>query len=202
MGRLAAAWAASIACCLGLVGRFELLHGFVTPSGTKDVLRLPRRRLDRLSAPAVGAVSGGTKALGTYKALTKIKVRMMPDMKSPTLVEAQSQKLKTGQWFAAVEPGQVFDIAEERTKDGQSWLKLKDQDGWVISTGIAGSWAGRPVVEIVSDDQVIEEKARSYFQSEAKRITQNPWDASSLYIIGGTILSLIVFWALGYLDDP
>lgn len=45
-------------------------------------------------------------------------------------------------------------------QDGQTYLKLADQDGWVFGKGIAGEWRGKDIVVPVAEADVINAKAK------------------------------------------
>ncbi|CAE7874505.1 unnamed protein product, partial [Symbiodinium sp. KB8] len=62
-----------------------------------------------------------------YRALTKINIRVSPEIKS----------LRSGQFIAE---GQQFMVTDIIDSDGQSFLRLANGDGWVFSRGIAGNW--------------------------------------------------------------
>mmetsp|Transcript_99712 Transcript_99712/g.197740 ORF Transcript_99712/g.197740 Transcript_99712/m.197740 type:complete len:514 (-) Transcript_99712:54-1595(-) len=84
------------------------------------------------------------QAPGSYRALTRIRIRESPDVKSQP----------TG---ATVEPGEVFSAVEvlaSQTPDGIGYLRLADRNGWVFDTGIGGAWLGKAILERVEVEVV------------------------------------------------
>lgn len=79
------------------------------------------------------------QAPGSYRALTRIRIRESPDvMSKPTGV--------------TVEPGEVFSAVEvipSQTSNGIGYLRLSDRNGWVFDTGIGGAWVGKAILETV-----------------------------------------------------
>eukprot|EP00438_Fugacium_kawagutii_P003212 Skav218057 [mRNA] locus=scaffold214:1567900:1570406:- [translate_table: standard] len=109
---------------------------------------------------------------GVFKAETNIKVRMAPDINAPTLAGAESSKLKSGErrggqaggeWVSVIKAGEFFQASELKTKDGQTYLKLADQDGWVfgnLAKGIAGEWKNCDIVVPVPESEALNAKAK------------------------------------------
>lgn len=158
-----------------------------------------KKGVDEATGAAKKGVDDAYKALRgdakSYKALTKIKVRVAPSVKSTTLAAADSQKLRSGEWFGVVEEGQVFDVTEERRQDGTIFMKLAGQDGWVLSTGIAGDWMGKAIVAKVADDAVIEEKIRSTFEETKRSIQKDTGDQVRFFAILGVAFVALLFGA-------
>mmetsp|Transcript_34608 Transcript_34608/g.74676 ORF Transcript_34608/g.74676 Transcript_34608/m.74676 type:complete len:165 (-) Transcript_34608:102-596(-) len=76
-----------------------------------------------------------------YKALTKINIRVSPEVRS----------LRSGK---ILEEGQQFQVEDTIEADGQTFLKLTNGDGWVFSKGIAGKWVGKTIAEpLVAQDE-------------------------------------------------
>ncbi|CAE7884594.1 hypothetical protein AK812_SmicGene6556 [Symbiodinium microadriaticum] len=124
---------------------------------------------------------------GLYKASTNIKVRMAPDVNAPTLAGAESQKLKSGEWISMIKAGDVFQCSEMRTRDGQVYLKLADQDGWVFGKGVSGEWTGRDIVVPVPDSEALEAKARIVKDTMERQLIRDDSDKFALYLVGGAL---------------
>lgn len=76
-----------------------------------------------------------------FRALTKIRLRELPDTKSKP----------TGDF---VEEGDVFhatDMVLPPAPGHYGYLKVLDREGWVFDTGISGRWAGKPIVDMLND---------------------------------------------------
>ena len=103
-----------------------------------------RWRPNRQSATVVSRHAAPPRPTSTvvyYKALTKINVRISPEVKS----------LRSGK---ILEEGQQFQVCDTIDADGQTFLKLTNGDGWVFSKGIAGKWVGRTIAEpLVSQEE-------------------------------------------------
>eukprot|EP00929_Paragymnodinium_shiwhaense_P073989 TRINITY_DN37829_c0_g1_i1.p1 TRINITY_DN37829_c0_g1~~TRINITY_DN37829_c0_g1_i1.p1 ORF type:complete len:227 (+),score=32.37 TRINITY_DN37829_c0_g1_i1:51-731(+) len=86
-----------------------------------------------------------------YRALTKIKVRSLPSLDSPTLASTEAPKVQNGERLVQIQEGQYFEVSEELVYNygEQTFMKLARQDGWVIKKGVAGQWAGQFIVEDV-----------------------------------------------------
>jgi len=88
------------------------------------------------------SVASLAQAPGSYRALTRIRIRESPDVMSQP----------TG---ATVEPGEVFSatqVISSQTSDGIGYLQLADRNGWVFDTGIGGAWLGKPILERVEGE--------------------------------------------------
>mmetsp|Transcript_39691 Transcript_39691/g.100838 ORF Transcript_39691/g.100838 Transcript_39691/m.100838 type:complete len:255 (+) Transcript_39691:64-828(+) len=137
----------------------------------------PRSRVRR----AAGA--GGARMTyppGLYQALTKVRVRLFPKEDSPSLADAQSQKLSFGEWVGMFEPEDIFKISETRTSNGQTFLKLADQDGWVFAVGIKGEWAGKPIISAVPPESVLDAQVEGFVQSLYRQGFKNDADRYSV----------------------
>eukprot|EP00446_Apocalathium_sp_SHHI-4_P043717 CAMPEP_0177344172 /NCGR_PEP_ID=MMETSP0368-20130122/27970_1 /TAXON_ID=447022 ORGANISM="Scrippsiella hangoei-like, Strain SHHI-4" /NCGR_SAMPLE_ID=MMETSP0368 /ASSEMBLY_ACC=CAM_ASM_000363 /LENGTH=251 /DNA_ID=CAMNT_0018805659 /DNA_START=51 /DNA_END=806 /DNA_ORIENTATION=- len=137
----------------------------------------PRSRVRR----AAGA--GGARMTyppGLYQALTKVRVRLFPKEDSPSLADAQSQKLSFGEWVGVFEPEDIFKISETRSSNGQTFLKLADQDGWVFAVGIKGEWAGKPIIQAVPPESVLDAQVEGFVQSLYRQGFKNDADRYSV----------------------
>mmetsp|Transcript_10008 Transcript_10008/g.24972 ORF Transcript_10008/g.24972 Transcript_10008/m.24972 type:complete len:228 (+) Transcript_10008:64-747(+) len=73
----------------------------------------------------------------TWRALTKISLREVADVKSA----------KTGD---AVKPYEKFKVVDVIKRGNQHFLKLEDKNGWAFDRGVAGAWNGRPIAEWIA----------------------------------------------------
>lgn len=142
------------------------------------------------------ARGGGDASPRLYVALTKIRVRLAPDGNSPTLADAESTKLKNGEWFGALEPNQVFRVSEERAKDGQTYLKLADQDGWVFLRGIAGKWAGKAIVEPVKESNMMDAQIANFVDTAQRMLFRDSWDRFSVTVVAAVFLVTIILYII------
>merc|ERR1719229_125619 len=118
-----------------------------------------------------------------YRALAKIKVRLAPDISSPSLADSDSIKLRTGEWMGAVGQGEVFEVSEERAGPaGQTFLKLAKQEGWVFTKGIAGRWSGQDIALQVRDGLEKDAQAESFVQSVERQTFKTSTDYGIFYI--------------------
>jgi curved DNA-binding protein CbpA len=74
-----------------------------------------------------------TATMDWYRAMTNIRVRAEPDIQSPAL-------------GTVIRQGETIKVNAELVENGQKFLKLKDQDGWVFQRGISGEWEGRQIL--------------------------------------------------------
>eukprot|EP00913_Durusdinium_trenchii_P014254 g13372.t1 len=136
---------------------------------------------------------GGNKELtGVFKAETNIKVRLAADINAPTLAGAESKKLKSGEWVSVIKAGEFFQASELKQKDGQTYLKLADQDGWVFGKGIAGEWRGKDIVVPVAEADVINAKAKIVANTMERQLIRDDSDKFALYVIGAALLLVAV----------
>ncbi|CAE7298272.1 FIP2 [Symbiodinium natans] len=70
----------------------------------------------------------------TWRSLTKIRLRELPDVASKP----------TGESLGPYESFQVDDVIR---KDGQHFLKLAGKTGWAFDRGVVGAWNGKPICE-------------------------------------------------------
>eukprot|EP00933_Yihiella_yeosuensis_P034540 TRINITY_DN28014_c0_g1_i2.p1 TRINITY_DN28014_c0_g1~~TRINITY_DN28014_c0_g1_i2.p1 ORF type:complete len:604 (+),score=160.86 TRINITY_DN28014_c0_g1_i2:55-1812(+) len=84
-------------------------------------------------------VSAAALAPGKYRALTKIRLRKDPDVSA----EASGGVLVAGEEF------EVEEALAPHAPGGLGYLRLSDSSGWAFDTGVAGRWAGKPIVEAV-----------------------------------------------------
>lgn len=148
-----------------------------------------RRAATTARAADAGASSPGA---GCYKALTRIRVRVSPQVQSATLADAQSARLDRGEWVGALEEGDVFDVSEVVESDGQRFLKLANQDGWVFSQGVAGKWLGKAIVEPVADAEILSEKVRSFAQTTWRTQVRDDGDLFGVGVVVAIVLFAII----------
>lgn len=135
-----------------------------------------------------------------YRAVTKINVRMGPDVKSPSLKNAQSQSIKAGEMYTALAEGQIFEVAEVRQSQGQTYLKLAEQDGWVFTKGIAGEWSGKDIIQLVPESERMAATAKSLSDKVQRRVVRDGSDQTAVYIFGATVLSLVIYQIYDWLN--
>jgi len=133
---------------------------------------------------ARSAASAGEPASTAYKALTKIKVRLDPDMSSRLLAEVQPQRVGQGLIRGALEEGEVFKVKDMKDADGQLFLKLVGQDGWVIAKGVAGEWKGKDIVSPAEDWEVTAAEVK-------KNVFVDEWDYTGFYL-GSAVFALAI----------
>ncbi|CAK9105254.1 unnamed protein product [Durusdinium trenchii] len=121
---------------------------------------------------------------GVFKAETNIKVRLAADINAPTLAGAESKKLKSGEWVSVIKAGEFFQASElkQKAEDGQTYLKLADQDGWVFGKGIAGEWRGKDIVVPVAEADVINAKAKIVANTMERQLIRDDSDKFALYV--------------------
>lgn len=129
---------------------------------------------------------------GLYRAVTNIKVRLAPDINAPSLAGAESAKLKSGEWVSVIKEGEVFQASEMKTRDGQVYLKLADQDGWVFGRGISGEWAGRNIVTPIPDSEALGAKATIVGNLMERQLIRDSSDKFALYFVGGALLLVLI----------
>lgn len=96
----------------------------------------------------LAAYEPGEVPTRSYRALTKIMVRVDPDIASEKLAVKEAARVRKGEILGEVKEDQVFEVCEELEYRGQVYLKLARQPGWVFTRGVAGSWAGREIVAL------------------------------------------------------
>jgi len=118
-----------------------------------------------------------------FRALTKIRLRQMPDVASPP----------TG---AVLEAGEVFhvdDVVPPPAANELGYFRVHGRPGWVFDKGISGSWAGRRIVERLGDAEA--PKSSAELQREAEKVEEeaNRVDAA----IGPSEISIakLLAWA-------
>ncbi|CAE8735072.1 unnamed protein product [Polarella glacialis] len=156
-------------------------------------IRIQRQAAKRTRITTTDAFSDTAESEKWYKAMTKINIRMGPDSKSPTLADAESSRLKNGEIVSCLDEGQVFEVEESRAVDGQTYLKLASQDGWVFTRGVAGKWADRNIVELIKDVDVANEKGKDFANSLGRKMVRDPSDLVAWYALGGVVLFLVFF---------
>lgn len=105
------------------------------------------------------ADSGGPS---TMRALAKIRLREKPDVGSTP----------TGD---VLEAGQTFQALEVREVGGICYVRVNGKNGWAFATGVSGSWAGKPICEMVPEDQVpksIEDLDRERAEEAARKAAE------------------------------
>ncbi|CAL1138899.1 unnamed protein product [Cladocopium goreaui] len=122
---------------------------------------------------------------------------MAPDVNAPSLAGAESAKLKSGEWVSVIKAGDYFQASELRTKeDGQTYLKLADQDGWVFGKlsgkGIAGEWKNRDIVVPVAESEALNAKAKIVANTMERQLIRDDSDKFALYIVAGAILLIAI----------
>ncbi|CAK0790707.1 unnamed protein product, partial [Prorocentrum cordatum] len=126
-----------------------------------------RRGAQSVRSVAMLADSGGPS---TMRALTKIRLREKPDVGSAPTGDA----LEAGETFQALE------VLQSEATGGMCYLRVNGKCGWAFATGVSGSWAGKPICELVPEDQVqksvedlnrerAEEAARKAAEEEKRR---------------------------------
>jgi len=112
---------------------------FLSPKGQQGQFSSWRRNTARRRLARGVGTELSLLTTGTYRALTRIRLRE----------EAATTSKPTGR---SVEPGEVFQVEEvvpRTSADGVSYLKVLGGRGWVFDLGIAGPWAGKPIVELL-----------------------------------------------------
>eukprot|EP00434_Breviolum_minutum_P040191 symbB.v1.2.035708.t1/scaffold4874.1/size33602/2 len=117
---------------------------------------------------------------------------MAPDVNAPSLAGAESAKLKSGEWVSVIQAGDFFQASELRSKDGQTYLKLADQDGWVFGKGIAGEWKNRDIVVPVAESEALNAKAKIVAKTMERQLIRDDSDKFALYVIAGFILLIAI----------
>mmetsp|Transcript_19134 Transcript_19134/g.45328 ORF Transcript_19134/g.45328 Transcript_19134/m.45328 type:complete len:164 (+) Transcript_19134:52-543(+) len=69
-----------------------------------------------------------------FYALTNIRIREKADVSSRAL-------------GTVIRKGEVFEIDAELAVQGQKYLKLAKQAGWVFTRGLSGEWKGREIAK-------------------------------------------------------
>ncbi|CAK0866208.1 unnamed protein product [Prorocentrum cordatum] len=129
-----------------------------------------------------------------YRALTKIKVRIAPDVSSPSLADSDSNKLRSGEWVGAMDEGKVFEVSEERAGlAGQVFLKLANQEGWVFTRGVAGRWSGQEVALQVREGLERDAEAEAFVQGVERQTFRNDTEIG-LFALG---MAILVTWIVG-----
>lgn len=133
---------------------------------------------------------------GMYRALAKLKVRMAPEVDSALLADYSNKKIRVGDWVIQVNPKDYFEVSEVRAgADGQTFLKLADQEGWLVSQGVKGEWRNRPVVERIEGLDAFKAKYESYKAYVLRLVNRNPEDGASFAIIV-TIIAVVILTVL------
>eukprot|EP00931_Biecheleriopsis_adriatica_P022549 TRINITY_DN14452_c0_g1_i1.p2 TRINITY_DN14452_c0_g1~~TRINITY_DN14452_c0_g1_i1.p2 ORF type:complete len:127 (-),score=29.79 TRINITY_DN14452_c0_g1_i1:40-420(-) len=125
---------------------------------------------------------------------------MGPDIKSPTLAGADSKRLRSGEMVGALEQGQVFEVSEVRQSQGQTYMKLADQDGWVFARGIAGKWEGQDIVQAVPESEAMEAKATMIAEKAKRALVQDQSDAIALYGLVPVGILVVLYQVYEYLN--
>jgi len=183
-------WCCTYALCVGARSSFTAWlqlpgHGF------RSVACENGSRSNAVVMRAAGTV-GTASSSGLYKALTKIRIRIAPEVSSPTLAESASQALKNGEIVSAIEEGEVFEVAEERTSAGQTYLKLAAQDGWVFTRGVAGQWAGKDIITLVPEEDALTEKAKTLFNRAERQLLPQGYDKNIAIFLVGFFFYLVI----------
>eukprot|EP00933_Yihiella_yeosuensis_P076376 TRINITY_DN86107_c0_g1_i1.p1 TRINITY_DN86107_c0_g1~~TRINITY_DN86107_c0_g1_i1.p1 ORF type:complete len:188 (+),score=17.92 TRINITY_DN86107_c0_g1_i1:41-604(+) len=132
-------------------------YGLLLISLTCCALFCTRRGSETFSQPT-------TKWL--YRAVTKIKVRMYPDVNSPTFAKVDGSNFFRNGWTRALEENEAFEVSEVKQVGAQTYYKLANQDGWVFGTGIAGAFTGKQIVIPVQE----EDGTRAEVESLLKKV--------------------------------
>lgn len=88
-------------------------------------------------------------APATYKALTKIRLRVAPERVADIWTQKEINK------------GEVFRAVQAKEIEGTMFLKLDDtyEGKWIMDKGVAGQWAAKRVIKRVAGSQAQKGKA-------------------------------------------
>mmetsp|Transcript_28507 Transcript_28507/g.55814 ORF Transcript_28507/g.55814 Transcript_28507/m.55814 type:complete len:224 (-) Transcript_28507:96-767(-) len=173
-GAILLGWCCTYALCIGASSVFTVwLH--LPSRGLLDVAREKGSRRNAVAMRAAGTVDTATSS-GLYKALTKIRIRLAPEVSAPTLAESASQALKNGEIVSTIEAGEVFEVSEEKTVTGQTYLKLATQDGWVFRRGVAGEWKDKDIIALVPEKEALNEQAKTLVSRAGRQLLPQGYD--------------------------